>query len=300
MEKNYHIPAMLEQTVEALNIRKDGIYIDATFGGGGHSKKIFEKLTTGRLIAFDQDSDAKQNAWEADNFILIQSNFQYIKNFTKYSEIEKVDGILADLGISTHHIDEPQRGFSFRFDARLDMRMNTEQELDAFTVINEYSNNDLTNIFRKYGELNNAKKLASAIISSRTKKKIETTFEFVDIVNKYVPKKTEHKFLAKIFQAIRIEVNKEMETLRSFLENSKDILKPEGRLVVISYHSLEDKIVKNFFRTGNFKGERITDMYGNPIGDLEPINKKVIIPSDEEIAGNNRVRSAKLRIAKKL
>lgn len=291
---------MLEQTIEALDIKENGIYIDATFGGGGHSKKIFDKLTTGRLIAFDQDSDAKINAWEADNFVLIQSNFQYIKNFTKYFGFERVDGILADLGVSTHHIDEPQRGFSFRFDARLDMRMNTEQELDAFFVINEYSNNDLTNIFRKYGELNNAKKIASAIIAYRTKKKISTTFEFVDIINKYVPRKTEHKFLAKIFQAIRIEVNQEMETLKSFLENSKDILKPGGRIAIISYHSLEDKIVKNFFRTGNFKGERITDMYGNPIRDLEPVNKKVIIPDEDEIKKNNRVRSAKLRIAKKI
>ncbi len=290
---------MLKQTIESLNIKEDGIYIDATFGGGGHSREIFKKLTNGRLIAFDQDSDAKKNAWQADNFILIQSNFQYLKNFTNYLGIDKVDGILADLGISTHHIDQADRGFSFRFDARLDMRMNNSQDLDAYIVVNEYSNNDLTNIFRKYGELNNAKKLADAITSQRAKKKIQTTFELVEIVKKFVPKKTEQKFLAKIFQAIRIEVNKEMETLQNFLKYSTEILKPKARLVIISYHSLEDKLVKNFFKTGNFKGERQTDMYGNVIRPLNPVNNKVIIPSAEEIETNNRVRSAKLRIAEK-
>lgn len=299
MEEIYHIPAMLEQTIDALNIKKDGTYIDATFGGGGHSLEIFKKLTSGRLIAFDQDSDAQKNAWEAKNFMLIKSNFQFIKNYTDYLEIEQVDGILADLGISTHHIDSPERGFSFRFDARLDMRMNTEQELDAFEVVNEYSAEKLNEIFKNYGEINIAKRIASVIVEQRKKKRIETTFDLVETVKSLIPKKVEHKFLAKIFQAIRIEVNQEMETLKKFLVKSVEILKPKGRLVIISYHSLEDKIVKDFFRTGNFDGERITDMYGNVKRMISPVNNKVIIPSDEEIAKNNRVRSAKMRIAEK-
>lgn len=299
MEEIYHIPAMLEQTIDALNIKKNGIYIDATFGGGGHSREIFNKLTSGRLIAFDQDSDAQKNAWEAKNFMLIKSNFQFIKNYTDYLEIDKVDGILADLGISTHHIDQPERGFSFRFDARLDMRMNTSQDLDAVEVINDYSTERLYEIFKNYGELNIAKKIATVIVEQRKKKKIETTFELVETVKSLIPQKIEHKFLAKIFQAIRIEVNQEMETLKNFLLKSTEILKPKGRLVIISYHSLEDKIVKDFFRTGNFDGERITDIYGNVSRILSPVNNKVIIPSDQEIARNNRVRSAKLRIAEK-
>lgn len=290
---------MLEQTIDALNIKKNGIYIDATFGGGGHSREIFNKLTSGRLIAFDQDSDAQKNAWEAKNFMLIKSNFQFIKNYTDYLEIDKVDGILADLGISTHHIDQPERGFSFRFDARLDMRMNTSQDLDAVEVINDYSTERLYEIFKNYGELNIAKKIATVIVEQRKKKKIETTFELVETVKSLIPQKIEHKFLAKIFQAIRIEVNQEMETLKNFLLKSTEILKPKGRLVIISYHSLEDKIVKDFFRTGNFDGERITDIYGNVSRILSPVNNKVIIPSDQEIARNNRVRSAKLRIAEK-
>jgi 16S rRNA (cytosine1402-N4)-methyltransferase len=300
MNKTYHIPALLNETIEALNIKDNGIYIDATFGGGGHSKEIFKKLSTGKLIAFDQDPDASANAWQADNFILIQSNFQYIKNFIEYLKIDKVDGILADLGLSTHHINEAERGFSFRFDARLDMRMNPKQQIDAHFIINNYPQKKLTDILKNYGQISNAYKIANAICLSRTKKQINTTFELVDIVKKYIPKKNEQKSLAKIFQAIRIEVNDEIGTLKKFLLESNDILKKGGRIAIISYHSLEDKIVKSFFKTGNFDNERKTDMYGNIIRPLKPINNKVIVPSENEINTNNRIRSAKLRIAEKI
>ena len=297
MNKTYHIPALLSETIDGLNINPDGIYVDATFGGAGHSYEILNKLTTGKLIAFDQDIDAHKNAFDNENFILIHSNFAYIKNFLEYLKIYKVDGIVADLGLSTHHIDVPERGFSFRFDAPLDMRMNVSQSFDAKQLINTYSVDDLKKIFRNYGDLNNGHKLASAIARERNKKEILTTFEFVNIVNKYVPKKTENKFLAKIFQAIRIEVNNEMGTLKDFLLALPEVLNENGRVAIISYHSLEDKLVKNFFRTGNLEGNRETDLYGNVIRKLEPINNKVIVPDEEEIKENSRARSAKLRIA---
>ena len=296
----YHIPALLNETIDALNIKPDGIYVDATFGGGGHSRAIFERLTSGKLIAFDQDSDAAENAWDADNFILIHTNFSYIRNFLEYLKIDKVDGILADLGLSTHHIDVPERGFSFRFDAPLDMRMNTEKQIDAKLVVNNYDEQKLADIFFYYGELKNARKIAKTIVNCRKNKAIETTFELVECLKNLIPKKNENKFLAQVFQAVRIEVNDEINTLKTFIEQATELLKKSGRLAIISYHSLEDKLVKNFFKNGNFEGKRVTDMYGNQIRPLRPINNKVIVPSDEEIKQNNRVRSAKLRIAEKL
>jgi 16S rRNA (cytosine1402-N4)-methyltransferase len=299
MTEIYHIPALLNETIDGLNIQNNGIYVDATFGGGGHSRKIFEKLSSGKLIAFDQDSDAKYNAWNADNFVLIQANFSYIKNFLQYLKISQIDGVVADLGLSTHHIDVPERGFSFRFDAKLDMRMNQKQELDAFFVVNNYEQEKLQDIFRNFGELKNAKQLANAIVSARKQKQIETTLDLVKVLEKFIPKKAEQKFLSKIFQAIRIEVNDEIETLKKFLLDATALLKKNGRIAIISYHSLEDKIVKNFFKTGNFDGQRKTDMYGNIIRPLTPINNKVIVPTEDEINKNNRVRSAKLRIAEK-
>ena len=301
MNNSYHTPALLNQSVDALNISADGIYVDATFGGGGHSKKIFEKLSdAGKLIAFDQDIDAQQNAWEADNFILIHSNFRFIKNFVDYLKIEKVDGILADLGLSTHHIDVPERGFSFRFDAPLDMRMNTSQTIDAKYIINTYTHDKLYKILNEYGDVKGAYKIAQEIVNQRNRRKIRTTFDLIDVIKKYIPKNAEHKFLAKIFQALRIEVNDEITTLKEFLVSSVQVLGIGGRLAVISYHSLEDKIVKSFFKTGNFENERITDFYGNLIRSLNPINNKVIIPDDDEIIINNRARSAKLRVAEKI
>ncbi len=301
MTEIYHIPALLHQSVEALDIKPNGIYIDATFGGGGHSREIFKLLSAdGKLIVFDQDSDAQKNTWEAENFILFQANFKFIKNFIDYLKIEKVDGILADLGLSTHHIDVPERGFSFRFDAPLDMRMNTSQKIDAQHIINTYNTKELTRIFSDFGDVKKAYYVARDIVKKRNSKQIKTTFDLIETIKDFIPKKAEQKFLAKIFQAIRIEVNDEVNTLKDFLTSATEILATNGRIAVISYHSLEDKIVKNFFKTGNFKNERITDMYGNVIRPLKPINNKVIIPDEAEIEKNNRARSAKLRIAEKI
>lgn len=300
MTEQYHIPVLLQQAVEALEINPSGTYLDATYGGGGHSKQIFKHLNEkGQLIAFDQDPEAHNNALKAPNFILIQANFRHIKNFVNYLGIEKIDGILADLGLSTHHIDTPERGFSFRFNARLDMRMNIKQIKDAHFIINNYNQNLLTKIFKEYGELNNAKKIAEAIINKRQNKQIETTFELVDILKPFTPKHEEQKFLAKVFQAIRIEVNDELECLKEFLLGANQLLNPGGKLVVISYHSLEDSLVKNFFKTGNFEGNQQKDIYGNIIRPLET-ERKVIIPEPTEIQNNNRARSAKLRIATKI
>lgn len=301
MNEIYHIPALLNQTIEGLNIKPNGIYIDATFGGGGHSRAIFDKLSKkGKLIAFDQDKDALANAWKADNFILINSNFAYIKNFVEYLKLDKVDGILADLGISTHHIDMPERGFSFRFNAKLDMRMNTEKELDAHYVVNNYKTEKLTEIFKKYSNLKNAKQIANTIDKNRKVKKINTTFDLIESIKHLAPRNTENKFYAQVFQAIRIEVNDEMGSLKRFIEQATELLKTGGRIAIISYHSIEDKLVKNYFKNGNFEGERITDMYGNQIRKLKPLNNKVIVPDEKEIETNNRARSAKLRIAEKL
>ncbi len=300
MNRNYHIPVLLHQAIEGLNINPKGTYVDATFGGGGHSSLILNKLSTGKLIAFDADSQAMKNDLNADNFLLIHANFRFIKNFLLYQNIKKVDGILADLGISTHHIDCPQRGFSFRFDADLDMRMNPQQNFSAKDVVNDYSKKKLTHIFKNYADLKNAHNIAKTIVQRRNRNKINSTFDLSDAIIKFVPRKAKNKFLAKIFQAIRIEVNDEINNLKYFLTDSIELLNKNSRFVIISYHSIEDKVIKNFFKTGNFNGELKTDMYGNKIRPLKPINKKVIKPGDDEIEKNNRARSAKLRIAEKL
>ena len=296
----YHNPVLLKETVDGLNIKPTGIYVDLTFGGGGHSKEILKNLTTGKLLGFDQDLDAVKNILPNDNFIFVHSNFKYLKNYLKYHGYTKVDGILADLGISSHHINMPERGFSFRFDAPLDMRMNQDSKLSAFNVVNEYDEEILYKIFREYGEIKSVGRLVKSIVANRTSKPINTTFELVDIISDLAPKHKEHKFFAQVFQAIRIEVNAEIKVLEQMLEQSAEVLATGGRLSIISYHSLEDKLVKKFIKSGNIKGEIVKDNFGNFERFFKPINKKVIVPSDEEIKINNRARSAKLRIAEKL
>ena len=296
----YHNPVLLKETVDGLNIKPTGVYVDLTFGGGGHSKEILKRLTTGKLLAFDQDLDAAKNILPNDNFIFVHSNFKYLKNYLKYHGYTKIDGILADLGISSHHINMPERGFSFRFDAPLDMRMNQDSKLSAFNVVNEYDEEVLYKIFREYGEIKSVGKLVKSIVANRTSKPINTTFELVDIISDLAPKHKEHKFFAQVFQAIRIEVNAEIKVLEQMLEQSAEVLKTGGRLSILSYHSLEDKLVKRFIKSGNIKGEIVKDNFGNFERFFRPINKKIIVPSDEEIKTNNRARSAKLRIAEKL
>jgi len=299
MDTAYHIPVLLRESIDGLNIDSNGIYIDVTYGGGGHSRAILEKISTGKLIAFDQDKDALTNAIDDNRFHLIHSNFKYLSNFITYFKIQQVDGILADLGVSSHHFDTAERGFSFRFDSKLDMRMNQDAQFSAYDVVNDYDLDALKSIFIQYGELSNAYKLASAIVSQRKEKSIHTIAELVDIVKNCIPKGFENKFLAQLFQAIRIEVNKEMENLKEFLVSAEKCLKPGGRLVVITYHSLEDRLVKNFVKTGNFDGELIKDFYGHSSTPFEAINRKVIVPTDSELKLNSRARSAKLRIAEK-
>ncbi len=299
-KSTYHIPALLPETIEGLNIKPDGTYIDVTFGGGGHSRAILELLgDNGRLIAFDQDEEAFQNIIDDKRFTLIRSNFKYIGNFIKFSGVEKVDGILADLGVSFHHFDSEDRGFSFRFEGKLDMRMNQNSRFSASNLVNEYSEKELADVLYLYGEMRNSRSIAAAIVKARENQKIETIDEFLTILQKHIPKAKEKKELAKVFQALRIEVNKEMFALRELLTQSVDLLKEDGRLVFITYHSLEDRIVKNFIRTGNFEGKLEKDFYGNVISPLKAINNKVIAPSDDEIERNPRSRSAKLRIATK-
>ena len=296
-----HIPVLLKEAIEGLNIQKDGVYVDATFGSGGHSRQILSHLTRrGRLVAFDQDRMAFDFAPDADNFILIHSNFIYLKNFLKYLELSQVDGILADLGISSMHLDMPERGFSYRFDAPLDMRMNTLQKFTARDVVNDYSQEALADILFNYGELRNARQLARDIVQARNKKPINTTFDLVRAVEAHIPQKIKNKILSKIFQAIRIEVNNELDNLKKFLLAGTEVLRPGGRFVIITFHSLEDRLVKNFFKTGTFDGIPQKDMYGNVYTPLKPVNKKVITPSAQEQEQNPRARSAKLRIAEKL
>jgi 16S rRNA (cytosine1402-N4)-methyltransferase len=300
MDTNYHIPVLLSQSVEGLAIRPDGVYVDVTYGGGGHSRKILESLTTGRLIAFDQDVDANQNVIADERLIFVQHNFRFLQNFLRYYGFDQVDGILADLGVSSHDFDVAERGFSFRFDGKLDMRMNQQGSITAEQIVNEYEEADLLRIFRTYGELDNAKKTASVIVEARKKSKIRTTFQLCQVIEPLVPQRIANKYLAKVFQALRIEVNQELDVLRAFLEDAEKVLKPGGRLVVISYHSLEDRLVKNFIQSGDFSGEAEKDFYGNIQLKFKPIGKKFIIPSEEEIEVNPRARSAKLRIAEKV
>jgi len=296
----YHTPALLSETIDGLNIKPDGIYVDVTFGGGGHSREILAQLgTKGRLLGFDQDLDAIKNSIDDKRFTFARSNFRYLKNFLKYHSIEKVDGILADLGVSSHHFDEAERGFSFRFDGALDMRMNTESKLTAAVILNTYTEEQLADVFYLYGELHNSRKIARTIVQSRAQRPIERIFQFIEILKPYFGREKEKKDMARVFQALRIEVNKEMEVLEELLIQSLDVLNKGGRLAILTYHSLEDRLVKNYFRSGNFEGKLEKDFYGNIIAPLKPINNKVIIASDEEIGRNPRARSAKLRVAER-
>jgi 16S rRNA (cytosine1402-N4)-methyltransferase len=296
----YHEPVLLKESIDGLNIKKDGVYVDATFGGGGHSGAILKKLEKGSLIAFDQDKDALANKPEDDRLTLINQNFRYMRNFLKLYRVVPVDGILADLGVSSHQIDKPERGFSLRFDGELDLRMNTKKSLTARQIVNEYSTAKLKEIFFRYGELKNAAKIANNIEGARTKGEIKTTFQLKEITANCAPKGLENKFYAKLFQALRIEVNDEMGALMDFLEQSAELLATGGRLVVISYHSLEDRLVKNFMRAGNIEGEIKKDFYGNPETPFRVITKKPITASEEEINRNSRARSSRLRIAEKI
>jgi 16S rRNA (cytosine1402-N4)-methyltransferase len=291
---------MLQECIEGLSIHPDGTYVDVTFGGGGHAKEIYKKLSSkGKLIVFDQDPDAKANAWEADNFYFIAANFAYISNHLRMMGIKHVDGIIADLGVSSHQFDEETRGFSIRANAPLDMRMNKEGELSAEYVVNEYSERDLMNLFRTYGELSNARRITGEILKARAAKKIKTTAELMEILGPCAPRFKEHKFFAQVFQAIRIEVNQELEVLEKFLLQMDDCIQPGGRLVVMSYHSLEDRLVKNYMKRGSIHGEITKDFFGNVLKPFSEINRHPIIPSEEEIERNTRARSAKLRIAER-
>jgi 16S rRNA (cytosine1402-N4)-methyltransferase len=291
---------MLKECLEGLNIQPDGIYVDVTFGGGGHSKAILELLgANGKLIGFDQDPDAKANIINDDRFIFVDQNFQFLKNQLRFLGIKKVDGILADLGVSSHQFDAADRGFSIRFDADLDMRMDQSREKDAQYILNNYDESDLHKIFGMYGELQNAKTLASLIVKSRMINPIHTVADLKEIIKPVVKRGKENQYYAQVFQALRIEVNEELEVLKSFLEQCSEVLKPSGRLVVMSYHSLEDRLVKNYITKGKFSGEVVKDLYGNYYTPLVSVTRKAVTASDEEIKINNRARSAKLRIAEK-
>ena len=296
----YHNPVLLKESVDGLNINPNGIYVDATFGGGGHSREILKRLTKGKLFAFDQDIDAEQNTIKDERFVLIRQNFKFLKNFLKLYQAVPINGVLADLGVSSHQFDVPERGFSTRFDAELDMRMDRNSAKSATTILNEYEEDKLKGIFWKYGELRNAGKIASLIVQKRAEKKIKTVNELKETIASCTVKSKENSFYAQVFQALRIEVNEELEALKELLLQSLEVLDKGGRLAVISYHSLEDRLVKNFIKTGKFEGEIEKDFFGNPLVPLRAINNKPIIPSKEEIKLNNRARSAKLRIAEKL
>ena len=295
----YHNPVLLHASVDGLNIKPDGTYVDVTFGGGGHSKEILSRLgPNGKLFAFDQDEDALANALPDERFTLINENFRYIKRFLRFYGVKEVDGILGDLGVSSHQFDVPERGFSTRFDADLDMRMSQKNDLNAYRVVNEYDEANLRRVFLDYGELKNAPALARTIVEARENRLIKTTDELKEVLAKYLPERVRNKILAQIYQAIRIEVNQEMDVLKEFLEQSLEILKPGGRLSVISYHSLEDRLVKRFIKNGMFEGEPERDFYGNFSVPFKTVGK-LIVPDNAEIKINNRARSAKLRIAEK-
>ena len=296
----YHNPVLLEASVNGLAIKKNGVYVDVTFGGGGHSRKILQHLgPEGKLFAFDQDKDALSNTVDDHRFTLINENFRFMKRFLRLHGAKEVDGILADFGVSSYQFDAPERGFSIRFDAPLDMRMNQDEDVSAKTIINSYSEEDLKRLFWEYGELRTAPALARTIVAAREDQPIQTTFELKNLLNKFLPRGKQNKILAQIYQAIRIEVNNELDVLKSFLMSSKEVLKTDGRLSVISYHSLEDRLVKRFIRNGMFEGEPERDMFGNYTVPFKKIGK-LIVPTKEEIKINNRARSAKLRIAQKL
>lgn len=298
----YHIPVMLKPCIDGLNIHPDGTYVDVTFGGGGHSREIFKYLTPkGRLISFDQDKEAQLNAWKADNFFFVSSNFSFLKNHLLGLGISKVDGILADLGVSSYQFNEKgKRGFSYRYDDPLDMRMNQKQTFSALQVVNEYTEEQLATIFGRYGEVEKPMRLAIQITKERSKKELKSTYDLVNAISLLAPRNKENKYLAQVFQAIRIEVNNEMETLEKMLLQTVDVLKPEGRLVVMSYHSLEDRMVKNFFKRGHFDGKIEKDFYGNVLKPFKEVVRKPIVPTEEELEDNPRARSAKLRIAERI
>ena len=300
MKSTYHNPVLLKETVDGLAIKEDGVYVDVTFGGGGHSREIISRLgSAGKLIAFDQDEDAQANVLEDDRFLLIAENFRYIKRFLKFYCIKKVDGILGDFGVSSHQFDVAERGFSTRFDADLDMRMSQKNTVSAYMIVNDYKETDLAKVLKEYGEIRSAFGMAREIEKARKEKPIRTSGELKEVIKRFLPKSREHKILAQVYQAIRIEVNQEIEALKEFLMQTSDILNVGGRLSLISYHSLEDRLVKRFIRDGIFEGSPEKDFYGN----VEVPFKKVgqlIVPSEKEIKENNRARSAKLRIAEKL
>ena len=295
----YHIPVLLKESIDGMNLQPGGVYVDVTFGGGGHSKEILHRGDSSiRLLSFDQDEDAERNIVNDQRFTFVRSNFRYLYNFLRYHGIEQVDGILADLGVSSHHFDDSERGFSFRFDGNLDMRMNKRSGKTAADIVNNYDEERLVDIFYLYGELKNSRKLASTLVKARNRKAIVTIGDFLEIIKPLFGREREKKELAKVFQALRIEVNQEMEALKEMLLSAMEVLKPGGRLVVITYHSLEDRMVKNIMKTGNIEGKTIQDFYGNSQTPFKLVNK-VITASDEEVKSNPRSRSAKLRIAEK-
>ena len=299
-EQTYHIPVLLHESIEGMYIHPKGIYVDVTFGGGGHSKEILRQMDSeSRLFSFDQDPDAEKNIVDDKRFTFVRSNFRYLHNFLRYYGVEKVDAILADLGVSSHHFDDSERGFSFRFDGKLDMRMNKRAGITAADIVNTYEEERLANVFYLYGELKNSRKLASVLVKARAAKPVETIGEFIDLIKPLYGKEREKKELAKVFQALRIEVNQEMEALKEMLYAATEALKPGGRLVVITYHSLEDRMVKNIMKTGNVEGKAVQDFFGNVQTPFRLINNKIITPCDEEVERNPRSRSAKLRIAEK-
>jgi 16S rRNA (cytosine1402-N4)-methyltransferase len=296
----YHRPVLLSESINGLNITDGGIYVDTTYGGGGHTNAILEKLKNGRVIAFDQDKDALANSNSDSRLTILHSNFRYLAAQLSAKGIDKVDGILADLGISSHQIDTPERGFSTRFDAPLDMRMNSESALTAAYIINTYPAGKLQKMFSEYGEITNAANLSRVLEKARTVKHIRTTGDLIEAIKSCTPPQTAHRYLAQVFQSLRIELNEEVDALKDLLRQSEAMLNKGGRLVVISYHSLEDRLVKNFMRSGNFEGIPQKNMYGHDLRTMEPITKKPILPNEEEITGNSRARSAKMRIAEKL
>lgn len=299
--ETYHVPVLLQESIDGLNIKSDGIYVDVTFGGGGHSREILSRLgKNGHLYSFDQDADAEKNIIDDDRFTFVRSNFRYLRNWMRYYEVEAIDGLLADLGVSSHHFDDETRGFSFRFDAPLDMRMNKRAGMTAADIVNEYDEAKLADVFYLYGEMKNSRRIANAIATYRQQRKIETTADLMAATEKLMRTEKEKKDLARLFQALRIEVNHEMDALRDMLSSASQLLKTGGRLSVITYHSLEDRIVKNVMKAGNAEGKIEQDFFGRTSSPFRLVNNKVITPNDDELLTNPRSRSAKLRIAEKI
>lgn len=296
----YHTPVLLKECLDGLDIKPEGTYVDVTFGGGGHSIKILERLTTGRLIAFDQDEDAERNVIDNDRFLFVRQNFRYLRNNLRYHGIRTIDGLIADLGISSHHLDTAERGFSYHHEGELDMRMNRGSTQTAGEIIDKYSEEDLIRVFKTFGEIRNSKKLVNQILVARSTESIKGIQHFINVIKPCIPKEYGNKYLARVFQALRIEVNQELNCLKDMLAQCTDVIIKHGRLVIITYHSLEDRLVKNFIRAGNFEGEPEKDFYGNVKVPFLPVNRKVIVPGREEVMQNSRARSAKLRIAEKV